>query len=107
MEACSIEPGSDCPAKAPGMKDVAETVIVMLSNPNVQTVVVDRQEGQASFVLAFSVSWNEIRARVENRESLTKCLVAGGPVEEALELPPEEEDFFEGLDLPEDEGKEG
>jgi hypothetical protein len=41
----SVELGSGCPAKAPGMKDVAETVMVMLSNPSVACVVVDRQAG--------------------------------------------------------------
>jgi hypothetical protein len=49
-------------------------------------------------VLAFSTSWNELRARVENRESLTKGLVAGGPVEA-------KEDVLD-LGAPEGEGKE-
>jgi hypothetical protein len=68
-------------------------------------------------MVAFSTSWNEFRARMENRESLTKGLVAGGPVEakgDVLDLG--SGDFFTGLfddeevlDLgaPEDEGKEG
>jgi hypothetical protein len=81
-EGCSIELGSGCPVKAAGMKDVAETVLVMLSNLNVQTIVVDRQVGHNPYVLAFKTNWNETRAMVENRESLTKVLIAGGPVEE-------------------------
>jgi hypothetical protein len=44
---CVIELGHGCPVKAPSMKAVAETVEVMLSNPTVQTAVVDRQPGQA------------------------------------------------------------
>jgi hypothetical protein len=87
---CVIELGTGCPVKTASMKDVAETVLVMLSNPNVQTVIVDRQPGHNLYVLAFSIPWNEIRARIEERESLTKVLVAGGPVEETLELPDDE-----------------
>jgi hypothetical protein len=63
------------------MKDVAETVLVMLSNPNVQTVVVDRQAGHNPYVLAFSLPWNTLRGMLHAGESLTAALVTGGPVE--------------------------
>jgi hypothetical protein len=79
-QGCSIDLG-DCPVKAPSMRAVAETVVVMLSNPNVQCVIVDRQAGHNPYVLAFSENWNQVRARVEQCESLTKILIVGGPIE--------------------------
>jgi hypothetical protein len=51
---------------------------------------VDRQAGHNPYVLALSCCWNEARAMIEERKSLTKVLVAGGPVEETLELPDDE-----------------
>jgi hypothetical protein len=57
------------------------TVTVMLSNPTVQAVVIDRQPGRSPFVMAFSLPWNTLREMAERKESLTKVLVAGGPVE--------------------------
>jgi hypothetical protein len=80
-QGCMLDLGQ-CPVKTPTMRQVAETVVVMLSNPAVQTVIVDRQAGHNAYVLALSTTWNETRALVERRESLTKVLVAGGPIGE-------------------------
>lgn len=57
------------------------TLAVILANPNVQVVVIDRQAGHSPFVMAFSVPWNTLRDMAEKRESLTKVLVIDGRVE--------------------------
>ena len=57
------------------------TLALILVNPDIQAVVIDRQPGLSPFVMAFSVSWNSLRQMVEQRESLATVLVIGGPVE--------------------------
>jgi hypothetical protein len=80
MEMEKVERG-DGPRRYTVNQKVCGALGLMLANPNVQSVVIDRQPGQPLYVLAFSVSWNELRAKVENGESLTNVLVIGGPVE--------------------------
>jgi hypothetical protein len=87
-EGCSVEVGRGFQERALTMERVSAAVVVLLTNPNVRTIIVDRQDPpHTPYVLALSTSWNETRAMVENKDSLTRALVAGGPIEELAKSP--------------------
>jgi hypothetical protein len=61
--------------------ELVGTLGVTLANPNVRCVVIDRTAEAPIYVMAFSLGWNEIRARLEDGQDLTSALLVGGPIE--------------------------
>jgi hypothetical protein len=58
-----------------------DTLAVMLENRNARCVVIDRPEVGPVYVLAFSVNWNRLRDKIEEKAALPSVLLAGGPAE--------------------------